>query len=74
MTTSVTIDAHAGWDVEVISESFGQPKDYTSGGTPYKNQTVTRSIYVVPANTKRTFYVHDSEQIVSVKELPRVRG
>lgn len=55
MTTKVTVDAHAGWDVEVSSID----KD---SNHQYKN--------TVKAFTVQDFYVHESNTIV-IKELPR---
>ena len=60
MTTSVTIDAHAGWDVEVTTE------DLDSNGVIVPESKKT---FVVTKNTKHTAYVHSYLQISSIKEL-----
>lgn len=57
MTTAVIVDAHAGWDVEVKTD--------TGGGAPESVQTE-----IVEKNTKRTFYIHSSMSIVGIKEIP----
>lgn len=54
MTTAVTVDAHAGWPVEVIS--------VMDASGPIQRE-------VVPANTQKVFYLHGNFQIVSVREL-----
>lgn len=53
MTTKVTVDAHAGWDVEV---------------TTVQLPARTESKDVVPANTVRDFYVYSNAEL-HVKEL-----
>lgn len=58
MTTAITIDAHAGWDVEVVIQ------DLDSDGN-----LITEQIKVVPKHTKETVYIHSHRQIGSVKEL-----
>jgi hypothetical protein len=59
MTTKVTVDAHAGWPVQV---------DIRKGesGTPDVFETAT-----VEPNTVRDFYIHSGMSIVGIKELPR---
>ncbi len=59
MTTKVTVDAHAGWPVEVVMlrgepgyEHFGEVK-------------------VVQPNTIEDFYIHSGLKIVSISEMPR---
>ena len=56
MTTKVTIDAHAGWPVEVVTIS-GEP------GYPKSAQ-----ITVVEPNTEQDFYIHSGLKILSVSE------
>lgn len=58
MTTAITIDAHAGWDVEVVIQ------DLDSDGN-----LVTEQIKVVPKHTKETVYIHSHRQLSFVKEL-----
>lgn len=60
MTTAITVDAHAGWPVEVKSVR-GEPQTEPK-------QLVTE---IVPANEKRTFYIHSGLTIVSICEMPR---
>ena len=58
MTTKVTVDAHAGWPVEVTRvqlDAEGKP-----AGEP---------VDVVPAKTTRDLYVHSLLEL-RVKELP----
>jgi hypothetical protein len=59
MTTKVTIDAHAGWDVLVV-ELCGEP-----------NYPKTVRQTVVPANEKADFYVHSGSRVIAVEELPK---
>jgi hypothetical protein len=59
MTTAVTIDAHAGWPVEVIIRN-GEP------GNPDIFKTK-----IVEPSTKETFYLHSGCSIVGIKELPQ---
>lgn len=59
MTTRVTVDAHAGWDIEVV----------TLNGEP--NYPKTATVHIVKANEKHDFYIHSGMTILSIKELPR---
>ena len=59
MTTAVTIDAHAGWPVEVEIRR-GEP------GTPDVFETK-----IVAPDTKETVYLHSGCSIAGIKELPR---
>ena len=59
MTTKVTIDAHAGWPILVVSVV----------GEAQSTKTV-RSTVVEP-NTKKDIYIHSGERIISIEELPR---
>jgi hypothetical protein len=59
MTTAVTIDAHAGWPVEVIIRR-GEP------GTPDVFETK-----IIAPNSKETVYLHSGLSLVGIKELPR---
>lgn len=56
MTTKVTVDAHAGWDVKV---KFFHPKTSESQGEQ-----------IVKANTTETVYVHSTRR-VEVEEMER---
>ena len=58
MTTKVTVDAHAGWPVEVTQVQLAAAGN--------KTVEVTR---VVAPNTKEDFYVHSHLEL-HVKELP----
>jgi hypothetical protein len=60
MTTSVTIDAHAGWPVEVKTESI----DTATGN-------VTVGTKIVDPGTQQTFYIYTNHNIVSIRELDR---
>jgi len=59
MTTKVTIDAHAGWPVEV-KLLYGEA-----------NTTPHETTEVVQPNTVREFYIHSGMSITSVRELER---
>jgi hypothetical protein len=59
MTTKVTIDAHAGWPVEVTIRE-GEP-DYPK----------TVRIAVVEPGTQTDFYIHSGLEIVGVREMKR---
>ncbi len=59
MTTKITVDAHAGWPVLVVS---------LQGETNYP-KTIREDI--VPANETRDFYIHSGLRIVHIEELPR---
>lgn len=58
MTTKVNVDAHAGWPVEVTQHDRYQDK-------------TTLSVEVVPANTAKDFYITDTRQITSIREMKR---
>ena len=58
MTTKVTIDAHAGWPVKIVFN------------VPGKDDVDDRE-EIVPANTVRDFYIHDSQNIVLIEEMKR---
>lgn len=58
MTTKVTIDAHAGWPVQVTAIDTAQ------------DGTVTESVIAtVPANEKQDHYCHQTREL-RIKELP----
>ena len=59
MTTKVTVDAHAGWPVEVVT-IVGEP------GYPKSAQ-----LTVVDSNTEQDFYIHSGLSILSVSEMQR---
>lgn len=59
MTTAVTVDAHAGWPVEVQTRNI----------VPSSDGTINTEI--VQPNTKSIFYIHDGLEIISIKELPK---
>ncbi len=58
MTTAITIDAHAGWDVEVTTERLNAHGDWEFN-----------SKVVVKANTKETHYVHSHLRISGITEV-----
>lgn len=57
MTTKVTIDAHAGWDVAVT---------LIRG----ENERIIEDI-IVPANTVQDFYIHSGLSIFGIAEIPK---
>lgn len=62
MTTKVTVDAHAGWPVEVTTvdrvKIVGEESD-----------RVQEEKTTVPPHTTRDFYVHSTREL-HIKELP----
>ena len=56
MTSRVTVDAHAGWPIEVKTQQAGSPIEV---------------VHIVPAKTDREFYIHDGLRITSIRELDR---
>ena len=64
MTTKVTIDAHAGWDVNVEA--------IDTGVNPQNSSVTTevRQLGVVLAGEVRDFHVWQGRQLV-IRELPR---
>lgn len=59
MTTKVTVDAHAGWPVEVTLRD-GEP-DYPKSAR----------VVVVEPNTATDFYIHSGLEILGVREMRR---
>ena len=59
MTTRVSVDAHAGWPVQVVGIH----------GEPHMPKEIRTD--VVPPYTMKDFYVHSGFRIISVEELPR---
>jgi hypothetical protein len=59
MTTQVTVNAHAGWDVSV------EVIDVNADGT----ETVVRT-QVVSKHTEEHFYIHSHRRLGVVKEIP----
>lgn len=57
MTTKVTVDAHAGWDIEVVVARG----EY--------NEIRVLETEVVPAGTVREFYIHSGMRLVLVEEI-----
>ena len=62
MTTAVTVDAHAGWPVDVAQIM-----------TDVDGNEVARNIITVPANTVMTFYCHSSMKL-EIEEGKREPG
>lgn len=58
MTTRVTVDAHAGWDVRVLLTNPALE------GAPKTEQ-------VVKAGTTQDFYIYDTQNIVLVEEIKK---
>ena len=58
MTTAITVDAHAGWDIEVQKVTLNN-----------EGAVATTVVEVVPKFTKVTFYIHSHMQIGCIKEL-----
>ena len=58
MTTKIVVDAHAGWDVEVLVETL----DNDGGVTENR-------VEVVPKNTIKEFYIHSHMSLGRIKEL-----
>ena len=58
MTTKVTVDAHAGWPVEVTQIHLNEAGEQTTG-----HKTT------VPPHTTQDFYVHSHLEL-HVKEMP----
>ena len=56
MTTRINVDAHAGWDVEVVLVYI------RDGYSEHRSE-------VVPKMTSKDFYIHSHMQLASVKEL-----
>lgn len=59
MTTKVTVDAHAGWPVAVVTR-HGEP-----------GQSMSYTTHIVEPNTTKDFYIHSGCQIIAVEECPR---
>ena len=59
MTTKVTVDAHAGWPVEVVAI------DLNENGTRLENPA-----QIVAPNTVQDFYVHSHREL-RVREMRR---
>lgn len=59
MTTKVTVDAHAGWPVEVVT---------LIGESTYRRES---RVVRVEAGTTQDFYVHSSCSILSIVELKK---
>lgn len=59
MTTKVTVDAHAGWPVEV-TQLQGEP-----------NAVRTWVVTTVPPRTTQDFYIHSGNVILGIRELER---
>ena len=64
MTTKVTVDAHAGWPVEVFAVDR---YSFLDGRPPTVRQT---PVVTVPAYTANDFYVHSCRDLI-IREQPR---
>ena len=53
MTTKVTVDAHAGWPVQVVAEDRG-----LDGNLSYM------TFPIIPPNEVRDFYTYDSRRLI----------
>lgn len=59
MTTRVTVDAHAGWPVQVVGIY----------GESHMSKEIRTD--VVQPNTIKDFYIHSGFRIISIEELSR---
>ncbi len=59
MTTKVTVDAHAGWDVEVTVLQLNEAKEIAES----RVETVLK-------NTTKDFYIHSHMKLADIKEMP----
>ncbi|SKB62412.1 hypothetical protein [Sphingopyxis flava] len=62
MTTRVTIDAHAGWPVEVTLRE-GEP-DYPKSA----------KVVIVRPGGQQDFYIHSGLEILGIREMKRAEG
>ena len=60
MTTAITVDAHAGWDVEVTKEKLNGHGDWEFD-----------SKVTVKAYTKEVIYIHSHLRLAEVREVNR---
>lgn len=68
MTTSITIDAHAGWDVEVTTKTEDAvPVGLERLGPP----TYTETTFIVKAYSKHTENVWTGKTISNIREIPK---
>lgn len=68
MTTNITIDAHAGWDIEVTIETVDAvPAGLERSGPATKSETKT----VVPAGIVQTFAIWEGREIKRIRELKK---
>lgn len=58
MTTAVKVDAHAGWDVEVVVQTLDS-----------EGAVVAEVTNIVLKNTEQTFYIHSHMKLGSVQEV-----
>ena len=58
MTTKVTVDAHAGWDVKIVSAELDS-----------EGLVLVEVTNIVPKNTLQDFYIHSHKRLVSVEEV-----
>lgn len=59
MTTRVTVDAHAGWDV-LVWKKVGEPSDEPS----YEKE-------IIPAGTVKDFYIHSGLSLLEISEIKK---
>ena len=59
MTTKVTVDAHAGWPVAVVTRN-GEP-----------GQVASFSTHLVEPGAVKDFYIHSGCSVIAVEEMPR---
>lgn len=62
MTTKVSVDAHAGWPVAVVTR-HGEP-----------GQSMSYATHIVEPNTVKDFYIHSGLQIIAIEECPRPKA
>jgi len=60
MTTAITIDAHAGWDVTIRFETLNAHGDWE-----FRNEQR------VPAFQKEIVYIHSHLRISEIREVPK---
>ncbi len=60
MTTKITVDAHAGWDVRVLKI------DYDPDNAGGSEDVVVDSV-LVEAGTKEDFYIHQGRKLTVIE-------
>jgi hypothetical protein len=71
MTSSIIVDAHAGWDIEVTTREVSEKEYWDASQRKATEYTQTERRFIVEAGTKLTVHIWDGKSIIRIKEIKK---